>query len=121
MLIKEAKIQMPIMAASLHISSASCAIEQQTSHALVTHAVTRLMTREREHLAETAIDVHEECRAMTEEKIEARSATVYQFPKRGRFAVEGRESSRPVTSSRFARAIGSAWYHDEAIAQERKD
>ena len=65
--------------------------------------------------------MHEECRAMTIEKAEAQSATIYQFPKRGRFATEGRESSRLVTSPRFMRAIGGAWYHDEAIAQERKD
>ena len=58
---------------------------------------------------------------MTDKKVETQSAKIYQFPKRGRFAVEGRESSRPVASSRFARAIGSGWYHDEAIAQERKD
>ena len=58
---------------------------------------------------------------MTEDKVEVQSATIYQFPRRGRFAVEGRESVRAVVSPRFAKAVGGAWYHDEAIAQERED
>ncbi len=55
---------------------------------------------------------------------EPASATVYQFPARGRFApVRQGESSKPATNLmpvRAARiAFSSGWYHDEAIEQER--
>ncbi len=48
---------------------------------------------------------------------ERTSATIYQFPVRGRFAnangyLQG-EKELPTA------AIGSAWYHDEAMKQEQ--
>ncbi len=47
------------------------------------------------------------------------SATIYEFPARGRFALasQGNEkTSANYLSPRIARAAcGSAWYHDEAI------
>jgi hypothetical protein len=49
------------------------------------------------------------------------SATIFQFPPRGRFAVADQSDEQPATSlaaSRVAKvAMGGAWYHDEAIAE----
>jgi hypothetical protein len=46
------------------------------------------------------------------------SATIYQFPTRGRFAAEREEASNATT--RYAKAtFGAGWYHDEAIQEER--
>ncbi len=52
------------------------------------------------------------------------SATIYQFPQRGRFAVNAQsEASKPVTSAVLPRGAkivsGGAWYHDEAIQDDR--
>lgn len=49
-----------------------------------------------------------------------RSAEIYQFPPRGRFAVAGQydesESVSGLALSRLATtAIGGNWYHEEAI------
>jgi len=52
------------------------------------------------------------------------SATIYQFPARGRFAsakaFDARPQSQAVISRDVQTALGGAWYHDEAIrdAQE---
>ena len=46
------------------------------------------------------------------------SATIYEFPVRGRFALagQGNEKSSANLSPRVVRvAYGSGWYHDEAI------
>ena len=52
-----------------------------------------------------------------------KSATIYQFPPRGRYA-----TGAPSGAARFAEysspymsspALGSGWYHDEAIREER--
>ena len=52
------------------------------------------------------------------------SATIYQFPVRGRFAAEGlhrdAQASANATSQRPANVVmGSSWYHEEAIQDER--
>ena len=52
------------------------------------------------------------------------SATIYQFPARGRFAapaVGGRasEQANAVAACGARLVTGSAWYHDEAIEAER--
>ena len=51
------------------------------------------------------------------------SATIYQFPLRGRFAAPAQQNdtsaSSRVPSHAAAVAIGSAWYHDAAIDAER--
>jgi hypothetical protein len=51
------------------------------------------------------------------------SATIYQFPPRGRFAVGARSQVAPVANGGLPHltspALGSAWYHDEAIREER--
>ena len=50
------------------------------------------------------------------------SATIYEFPLRGRFAVTtGRdEASTSMASQRLPTiASGGSWYHDEAIEAER--
>lgn len=49
------------------------------------------------------------------------SATIYQFPARGRFASaaprdEWRTQSNPATQ-RAQAALGSAWYHEEAMRE----
>lgn len=57
------------------------------------------------------------------ETVQRQSATIYQFPKRGRFAAGQGDSAGTVTSIAAAKvsraALGGAWYHDEAIADER--
>lgn len=45
------------------------------------------------------------------------SATIYQFPARGRFAVGGEDAN---ATPRYAKtAFGGSWYHEEAIQEER--
>lgn len=50
------------------------------------------------------------------------SARIYQFPLRGRFATDDQQAQANdsrVMSRAAAVAVGSAWYHDEAIEAER--
>ena len=51
------------------------------------------------------------------------SAQIIQFPARGRFAAAGNSDEQPVMNPlapRTARvAMGSGWYHDQAIQDER--
>jgi Protein of unknown function (DUF2735) len=51
--------------------------------------------------------------------LQGRSATIYQFPARGRFAVNSQRDEGRPTSGLMACSISiepsSAWYHDEAI------
>ncbi len=57
------------------------------------------------------------------ETVERQSAKIFEFPKRGRFAAGARDDARAVnaTTSRFVKtAVGGAWYHDAAIADERE-
>jgi hypothetical protein len=51
------------------------------------------------------------------------SATIYQFPARGRFAASAdRQDSMSAPVAALPRgaklAVGGAWYHDEAIRDE---
>jgi len=51
------------------------------------------------------------------------SATIYQFPPRGRFAASAeREDSKSAPTVALPRgaklAVGGAWYHDQAIQDE---
>jgi hypothetical protein len=47
------------------------------------------------------------------------SATIYQFPARGRFAVD-RDHGASDSTARYAKAtFGAGWYHDEAIQEDR--
>lgn len=47
-----------------------------------------------------------------------KSATVYQFPRRGRFAAGAvREEVKAEAAPRVV--LGDGWYHDEAIEAER--
>ena len=52
------------------------------------------------------------------------SAQIFQFPARGRFAAAGSRDDNSVASvaaPRAARiAMGSGWYHDQAIQDERE-
>ncbi len=55
-----------------------------------------------------------------------RSAEIYQFPPRGRFAAAGhRDELKSVTVLALSRlattAIGGSWYHDEAIRDEARN
>jgi hypothetical protein len=45
------------------------------------------------------------------------SAKIFQFPARGRFAASGHreETTAPLTSPVVKAAVGSGWYHEEAI------
>jgi hypothetical protein len=44
------------------------------------------------------------------------SAQIYQFPPRGRFALNARNESQAVESQPLVKvAAGSGWYHDAAI------
>ena len=52
------------------------------------------------------------------ENVERQCAKIYQFPKRGRFAAGGRDDAAMQTS-RIVKTVGGAWYHDDAIADER--
>ena len=49
------------------------------------------------------------------------SATIYQFPARGRYAVAAVNSAAEHASATPPARIvfGSGWYHDEAIEAER--
>ncbi len=56
--------------------------------------------------------------------VQGGSAKIYQFPARGRFAAaDRRNEAAKIPTSRIAQtACGSAWYHEEAIAEaERAD
>lgn len=49
-----------------------------------------------------------------------KSATIYQFPVRGRFAAGREEDAKSNATPRYAKAaFGGGWYHDEAIQEER--
>ena len=45
------------------------------------------------------------------------SATIYQFPARGRFAAGAVREDEKLAAPRVV--FGSGWYHDEAIEAER--
>jgi Protein of unknown function (DUF2735) len=46
------------------------------------------------------------------------SAQIYEFPRRGRFALDARNESQGVESQPLAKvAAGSGWYHDAAIQE----
>jgi hypothetical protein len=46
------------------------------------------------------------------------SAQIYQFPPRGRFALNARSESQAVESQPLVKvAAGSGWYHDAAIQE----
>ena len=52
------------------------------------------------------------------------SATIYQFPPRGRYAAGVRLQATPTTGPGLPHVmsptiVGSGWYHEEAIRQER--
>jgi hypothetical protein len=49
------------------------------------------------------------------------SATIYQFPVRGRFAtaVPQEQNATPQPAQTPFATVGGAWYHDEAIQSER--
>ena len=52
---------------------------------------------------------------------QGQSATIHQFPARGRFAQNGREHLQPVVnlaSPQMTVVASSGWYHDEAIREE---
>jgi Protein of unknown function (DUF2735) len=56
--------------------------------------------------------------------VQTGSATIYEFPRRGRFAVSGQaDASTSIANPALQRApkisFGSGWYHDEAIQEER--
>jgi len=55
--------------------------------------------------------------------VQAGSATIYQFPARGRYAVSGAsnvmESASASVPQPASIVFGSGWYHDEAIEAER--
>jgi hypothetical protein len=47
------------------------------------------------------------------------SATIFQFPVRGRFAATPERNDASSAQQRAAKvAVGGAWYHDEAIRNE---
>lgn len=47
---------------------------------------------------------------------ERTSATIYQFPVRGRFASPNARQDNALPTN----AIGDAWYHDDAMKEEQK-
>jgi hypothetical protein len=52
--------------------------------------------------------------------VQSGSATIYQFPARGRFAVNAQQTESNVAMLRAPKiSFGSSWYHDEAIEAER--
>ena len=57
-----------------------------------------------------------ETKAMTT-NAQGGSATIYQFPARGRYAAAVRERDASVQPANIV--YGSGWYHDEAIEAER--
>jgi len=49
------------------------------------------------------------------------SAQIYQFPPRGRFALNDRNESQAVESPPLVKvAAGSGWYHDAAIQEAER-
>ena len=53
------------------------------------------------------------------------SATIYQFPPRGRFAIDhrcedARAAGNSVSQYAAQAACGSAWYHEEAIQEAER-
>jgi hypothetical protein len=56
--------------------------------------------------------------------ISRRSAQIYEFPSRGRFALHGRDESQlraaPEPQPLVKVASGSGWYHDAAIQEADK-
>jgi hypothetical protein len=47
------------------------------------------------------------------------SARIYEFPRRGRFAVREESLERTNLEAQAAvTAVGGCWYHDAAIAEE---
>ena len=49
-----------------------------------------------------------------------KSATVYEFPLRGRFAQANRQRDEAAEAASLPRiAFGGAWYHDAAMEAER--
>jgi hypothetical protein len=55
---------------------------------------------------------------------ESRSAEIYQFPARGRFAAANRDKSNSVTGTAAPQpataAFGGNWYHEEAIQEAER-
>ena len=53
--------------------------------------------------------------------VQGGSATIYQFPARGRYALSGASNVMESASAMQPANIvyGSGWYHDEAIEAER--
>ncbi|HEV7877770.1 DUF2735 domain-containing protein [Bradyrhizobium sp.] len=53
------------------------------------------------------------------------SAQIYEFPPRGRFALNARDESRPRTSLEsqplVKAAAGSGWYHEAAIEEAARN
>ena len=47
------------------------------------------------------------------------SAEIIPFPARGRFAATPREETFATMSARAKVAMGSSWYHDDAIREEQ--
>ena len=52
------------------------------------------------------------------------SATIYQFPARGRFAANERDATKPtatLSSQQVVKAaVGSGWYHEAAIEEAER-
>jgi Protein of unknown function (DUF2735) len=49
------------------------------------------------------------------------SAQIYQFPPRGRFALNGRNESQAAEPQPIVKvAAGSGWYHDAAIQEAER-
>lgn len=46
------------------------------------------------------------------------SATIYQFPARGRFAARQETATAQQATLAARTVVGGAWYHDEAIETE---
>ena len=58
--------------------------------------------------------------------LDANTAKIYQFPPRGRYAAGARGVQPESVTDRAlphmsSPALGSAWYHDEAIREERAE
>jgi uncharacterized protein DUF2735 len=49
---------------------------------------------------------------------ERESATIYQFPLRGRYAASAKASEPAATAPRIV--FGTGWYHDEAIREAER-
>lgn len=47
------------------------------------------------------------------------TATIYTFPARSRFANGADRDTRPSEQAAVQTVMGSGWYHDEAIREER--